>query len=100
MAAPKAAPKAASDPNGTAALDAAAAERALLSWAQQTASENAECEPCEEYVGRLETSVRARLKSFLQRARADGGTGMVGELDGQQALPVKKGKDGLQSFKE
>jgi len=36
----------------------------------------------------------------LQEAPANGGHNMVGDLDAQQALPIKKGADGLQTFKE
>ena len=68
--------------------------------AELVASQHAQSGPCEEYVIRLERSVRARLQKFLQGAPANGGHNMVGVLDAQQALPIKKGADGLQTFKE
>ena len=78
----------------------ATAVTAPSGWAELVASQHAESEPCEEYVIRLERSVRARLQKFLKRGKTVGGVDMVGELDEQQALSIKKSEHGLQTFKE
>ena len=73
----------------------------LHSWAELGAAQNAKrVDPCEVYIQKLHLSVRARLTALLQGPSAICGHNMEGELEAQQALPIRAKPEGLQTFKE
>ena len=93
------------DPEGAAPRPGASPQIAdpadLLSWAELGAAQNAKrVEPCEVYIQKLQTSVRARLTAPAQESSAILGHNMEGGLEAQQALPIGAKPECLQTFKE
>ena len=57
-------------------------------WEEHTTKPDAGSRACEEYVSRMESSVRARLTHRSQGAPATGGIGTQKELHEQEALAI------------
>ena len=69
----------------------------LPSWAELAAAENAQrVEPCEAYALKLQRSVRERRTAWLSANGHD----VAGGLEAQQAIPIKAGTGGMQTFNE